>query len=614
MMEEKQKLLFDKDELLNTVEKWTEKNIITFPVKYREKKPLYRNWQKKQLTFPELEEMIKDFPVNLAVLAGKDSDNLVVLDFDDKYIYDELYESNEKFRRIADVTFKIQSGRGIHVYLRAPYAVKTSKSKKFNLDIKAQGSYCLTYPSIHPSGVQYVPYDQLDENDIFVYPLEDVKEIDFISLQPYSKRLVTPSLQEEGGIDPEYTWNALTPFYRDILRNKISKQAHGKYWYWRNGTPEKPDRSRADQAVLIVLVKNGYRFEDISGLYSKYAGKGSKYREPGNGRRYLKLSFDNAENYYFEHRNNRDEFIDAAFYIVKAGKFYTGRTRNSLKLVTMAILYVMKLSNKMAVSVAVRDIQSISGLANQTVQNAIIRLKELKYLVTTRESYKDRAETYRFTALFMDRINDLIKDRETKIIPTDPIKLQTKYIPTQSCKIGEFKKGTQTKYIPTQSCTLRGLGGGFRYRLLIVDLLGVGHDGFSRKSLNRNSRDLIGILNENIGKKVFLKDLVKETGKDPRTIQRKIDKLQKVVSIVDDLKQENGKGQFHRVFTLQEPITDEKLEKLAELTGTKGTAERRNRQISKERAAHKLFLDNKVFRLEAEFEARLLDDFQKLKA
>ena len=572
--------LFNKQELLKTVEKWTKNNIRTFPVKYEEKKPLYKNWENRQLTFPELKKMLENIPVNLAVLAGKDSDNLVILDFDDRQFYDFLYESNEKFQYIADNTFKIQTARGIHVYLRAPFPVKTSKNKEYDIDIKGQNSYCLTFPSVHPSGWKYITFDQLEEGDIFIFPLEDETQIDFIKLQPFKKRIITPSVQEAGGIDPLYTWNALTPFYRDILRNKISREAHSKYWYRKKGELKKPDRSRADQALIVVLIKNGYIFNDVQGLYSTYAGTGSKYREPADGTRYLQYSFNNAENYYFENRNNRDEFIDKAFFIIKSGEFFSGRSRNSLKLVSMAFLYIMKVTGKFDIALAIRDIETITGLAYETVKRTIKKLRELKYIELTRGAYKNYAAKYQFTELFMNQVNT-----QSNPIPSTPGKIKI------DRKDKQIILNTQSKPIPTQSCISGGVFTVSRYRLLLVDLLQGSYDAYSKKSLNRNSSPLVEYLNENLGNKILLKDIALVLNMDSRTIQGKIKKLQKVCLLVQG--QEKGnRGRARITFTLQEEITDSKLDELAKITGSKGMAKRRAARINKERSNYDLFMQN----------------------
>jgi len=564
-----------KQDFLSITEKLNNLQIKTIPLKFKDKKPYKgKNWNTKQLTFVELEQILDETLINLAVQGGAVSDNLFILDFDDIYHYDFLYNSNEKFKYICDNTYQIQTSRGVHVYLRGPYPIKSAKDKNWNIDIQGQNKYAVTAPSVHPNGNQYKPYKQASDN-IFIYPLENVKELDFTDKVRRAGSKPIPKLHTpkngavegdtsiDGVIDPEYTLNVMGAFYRDIIRNKLTKNRYGKFYYkFEDGTFDKPDRSRADEALILYLIKDGYRFEDVKAVYSKYAAAEGKYKQKGIHRNsYLRTSFNAAENRYFEKRNNIDEFIDTAWLIIKTSTFYTGRNRNSLTLVSMAILYRMKRTGILAVNVAIRDIELITGLASQTVRNTIKKLKELKYIELTKESIGSFAAEYKFTELFLERI-DKSKGRT---------KLQTKPISTHYA--GDYIK--------------QGLN-----RLILYDLLIRVKDGYSRNSLNRNAGDLVGILNSNIGKELLLRDLVKELNMDSRTIQRKIEKLQRVVSVVRGRKINKGKSRPMITYTLNERITDAKLQELAEKTGSVGTENRRVNRIKKDRDNYQLLLDN----------------------
>jgi len=128
------------------------------PLKPGEKVPLVK-WEKYQEEPPTIEEVqrwFKETNNNIAIVCGKVSRNLVVIDFDDTEVYEKfMKELDAELKDIIENTWLVKTGKGYHIYLRVSTEkpVKTGKLPK--VDIKGEGGYVVAPPSLHPSGKRY---------------------------------------------------------------------------------------------------------------------------------------------------------------------------------------------------------------------------------------------------------------------------------------------------------------------------------------------------------------------------------------------------------------------------------------------------------------------------
>ena len=136
------------------------------PVRYRHKEPDAfmlpvidgdATWEpfKKTLATPELLGAWFDRGQhNYGVVAGWQ--DLVIIDFDDSQEYSNwlvwAMKARGVARFVATNAFKVQTSRGVHVYVRIPGGGTNRKAGK--VDIKFRG-YVLGPDSIHPSGSVY---------------------------------------------------------------------------------------------------------------------------------------------------------------------------------------------------------------------------------------------------------------------------------------------------------------------------------------------------------------------------------------------------------------------------------------------------------------------------
>ena len=129
-----------------------------FPVPYKSKESAIK-WKKYQSGYPDESDIRKwsdCAPSNLAVVTGKASGNLVVLDFDDTDKYCEFtntFYDKTGIGDLFDYTLCVQTSRGVHVWLRVEDLPKSTKLP--SLDIKSEGGYVLAPPSVHPTGKAY---------------------------------------------------------------------------------------------------------------------------------------------------------------------------------------------------------------------------------------------------------------------------------------------------------------------------------------------------------------------------------------------------------------------------------------------------------------------------
>jgi len=150
-----------KKELWEHVQFYKSLGFNMLPLKFKEKKPRMK-WEKelklqeRKATDKELEKWFKNKLVNVAVVCGKVSNNLTVIDFDSVSLFHRFFEKAEELLKS---TMAVRTSRGVHVYFQTPTPVKTTKihddEEREVITIKGEGSYVVAPPSIHPSGKQY---------------------------------------------------------------------------------------------------------------------------------------------------------------------------------------------------------------------------------------------------------------------------------------------------------------------------------------------------------------------------------------------------------------------------------------------------------------------------
>lgn len=130
---------------------------MVIPIHFRDKKPEIK-WEVYKNQMPAMDELSLWFAGalhNIAMVTGVNG--IAVVDFDrmQSYIYWKLWcqKKGGIARQVAGISYRVQTNRGMHVYIRLPFPEQNRKLD--GIDIKAQGGYVLIPPSVHPSGKVY---------------------------------------------------------------------------------------------------------------------------------------------------------------------------------------------------------------------------------------------------------------------------------------------------------------------------------------------------------------------------------------------------------------------------------------------------------------------------
>jgi len=111
----------------------------------------------------------KDY--NLAVICGKISNGLVVIDIDAPELLDQMFEDVERLKK---KTMVIQTGSGgYHIYVKpksgSQDSMRLDNDKGQHIDIQSDGTIVIIPPSIHPNGERYriiSEVNQIEEIDL----------------------------------------------------------------------------------------------------------------------------------------------------------------------------------------------------------------------------------------------------------------------------------------------------------------------------------------------------------------------------------------------------------------------------------------------------------------
>lgn len=139
------------------------------PCAPRSKRPVVP-WRRYEEEPPSREQVYRWFSggeeLNVAVILGRPSGNLIAIDFDDAGLYSEFFDRE----KVEKATMVVKTGKGYHVYFRTVEPVRTARFGR--VEIRGDGGITVLPPSIHPSGKRYELVSIPDDIPV----VEDVEE------------------------------------------------------------------------------------------------------------------------------------------------------------------------------------------------------------------------------------------------------------------------------------------------------------------------------------------------------------------------------------------------------------------------------------------------------
>jgi len=146
---------------MSEIDALKDKGFNVIPLKTKSKEPISgQSWTKYQ---SEIYNGLYPTDCNYAVICGKTSGNLFVVDLDDESLLEEFHDIQ---------TYTVKTGKGYHLYFHwvgfAPPNKKLDDKRGRHIDIKSQGGYVLGAGSIHPETKK--PY--IVVKDIYIKKIE----------------------------------------------------------------------------------------------------------------------------------------------------------------------------------------------------------------------------------------------------------------------------------------------------------------------------------------------------------------------------------------------------------------------------------------------------------
>jgi len=147
--------------LIDTVHAYRELGLSIIPIVPGAKNPgvEWKPFQSRLATDEEVMAWYNRGGFGVGIVTGTVSGNLVVLDFEDRVLFDDFLDANPD---LAMSTLCAYTGKGGHVYIRTGYPVASMMMgsghpwlKQHKLEISSEGRYVVAPPSTHPNGRQY---------------------------------------------------------------------------------------------------------------------------------------------------------------------------------------------------------------------------------------------------------------------------------------------------------------------------------------------------------------------------------------------------------------------------------------------------------------------------
>ena len=291
-VEQKQVSAMANQPMAQYIDQYRNEKLSFIPIPAGAKKAIikWECYQERQPNDQEVADWKSNGTVNLAIICGKVSGNLIVLDFDSHERFHEYCALlQDKYGiDLFNYTRIVRTSRGNHVYFRLPATMQRLKFPK--LDIQAEGNYVIAPPSIHPSGSVYECINQ----GIPIRQIESLKDVGIDVTQVKEKSAVSNG--SGGSLIPEGQRNStLTSLAGTMRRRGMSQEAIFTALMVDNRRcqpplPENEVRAIAESVSRYVPLTTGYS------VSYKTPGGGEGNIVPSNSNRNTERNTNATEN------------------------------------------------------------------------------------------------------------------------------------------------------------------------------------------------------------------------------------------------------------------------------------------------------------------------------
>lgn len=312
----------------------------------------YMWWQYDPQEKKDLDRLFYKDSLGVGILGGSPSGNMFFVDCERWDIFLELQNTTLQYIRTNKIAYDapaVQSYRGGHIWLRAPFPVKPHSFGDW--EIKAQGNYVMAPPSPHPNGGEYAFLNLCNS-----VPL--VPSLPFITLEPK----FVPKVSR---------------FAHNLFRNRLDREYLSK--------------SEIDQAFIVSLVRSGFEDDQIE-RFLRIAQFNGKYRllvrtDPKAAKQYLSHCVKRALSLPDTEQVTESRRIVSKWERWVSSEKWTGRTGAIDRAVFLAHLYCVHFSGSLVYNASVRQLAEIAQTGTGTISNANKRLQRMDLIKLHHKTY-----------------------------------------------------------------------------------------------------------------------------------------------------------------------------------------------------------------------------------
>lgn len=289
---------------------------------------------------------------DIAVICGRLSNNLFILDCDKPQTFSWIGQELEKHNINAWVT---ESVRGGHYWLLSTEGEVRNATPIAGLDILGNHKYVVAPPSVHPSGLiyQWIKRDGILPPAVFLDKLPFLEGLSLIK----ARRALLPTVAKSVLIDKNL----------------------GNY----------QSNSEAELAAAMSLAKGGYSDEEIISIFEKY--NPSHYASKKDSSSWFQRYILPKAFAYSNSAPNSNKLASWA-----NSRPWPGRTGETDKSVFLALCHRAKLDGREHFRASVREVAELAHIEKMTAQRSLIRLIQDGLITKVGRDRLSNATLYQF--------------------------------------------------------------------------------------------------------------------------------------------------------------------------------------------------------------------------